>query len=484
MPTPRLVAAGSSATADGDRSRWAALPVVLAGAFMTILDFFIVNVAIPSIQSDLGATAAQIQLVVAGYGLAYAVGLITGGRLGDIAGRRRMFIIGLIAFTVTSAACGLAPSALMLVVARIAQGLSSALMFPQVLSILNVTFEGEARARAFTAFGVTLGLAAVSGQLLGGLLIAGDVFGLGWRACLLINVPVGLVAVAATRALVPESRSPTAGHLDLPGAVVASAGAALLVFPLVEGRQFGWPWWSLLSLVAAPLALLAFVMLERRVAATGRSPLVELALFRQRAFVVGTAVVLVFYGGLASLFLVLAVYLQEGQGFGALTAGLAFLPLGCGFFITSVNAQRLARRFGRQALALGAGLMGLSYLVLIPVVNAGGDRINGWALAPGLLLNGLGEGAVMGPLIAAVLAGVRAEDAGAASGVLATVQQIAGALGVAVIGLIFYGSLGRRPHAGVPYARAFDHSLMYTLVLVLVVAALVQLLPRNATNAS
>ena len=189
MPTPRLLAAGSSATADGDRSRWAALPVVLAGAFMTILDFFIVNVAIPSIQSDLGATAAQIQLVVAGYGLAYAVGLITGGRLGDIAGRRRMFIIGLIAFTVTSAACGLAPSALMLVVARIAQGLSSALMFPQVLSILNVTFEGEARARAFTAFGVTLGLAAVSGQLLGGLLIAGDVFGLGWR--LLIDQRAG-----------------------------------------------------------------------------------------------------------------------------------------------------------------------------------------------------------------------------------------------------------------------------------------------------
>jgi hypothetical protein len=184
MSASRSLAPESSATGAGDRLRWAALPVVLAGAFMTILDFFIVNVAIPSIQTDLGATAAQIQLVVAGYGLAYAVGLITGGRLGDIGGRRRMFATGLAAFTVTSAACGLAPSAATLIAGRLAQGLSSALMFPQVLSILNVTFVGPARARAFTAFGMTLGLAAVSGQLLGGLLIAGDLLGLGWRTCI------------------------------------------------------------------------------------------------------------------------------------------------------------------------------------------------------------------------------------------------------------------------------------------------------------
>jgi EmrB/QacA subfamily drug resistance transporter len=461
---------------------WWALPVILVGTFMTILDFFIVNVAIPSIQADLRASAAQIQLVVAGYGLAYAVGLITGGRLGDIAGRRRMFMIGMLAFTAASAACGLAPSAPVLVAARVAQGLSSAMLFPQVLSILNVTYTGKNRARAFTAFGVTLGLAAVAGQLLGGVLIAGDVFGLGWRSCFLINVPVGLAALALTPSLVPESRSDAAGGLDLRGAGVITAGLALLVFPLVEGRQAGWPGWSFGCLAAAPLVLLGFAVFERRLAAKGGAPLIAPALFRQRAFVVGIAVVLAFYAGLASLFLVLAVYLQDGQRFGALASGVVFLPLALGFFATSVNATRLAQLLGRQALAAGAALMAVSYLVLIPVVGAAGGHVSGWALAPGLLLNGLGEGAVMGPIIALVLAGVRPEDAGSAAGVLATVQQIAGAIGVAVIGIVFYGSLGTHPHPGAPYARAFQHGLAYTLVLVLVVAALVQLLPRTAAS--
>ncbi|WIM92811.1 MFS transporter [Actinoplanes oblitus] len=445
---------------------------------MTILDFFIVNVAIPSIQEDLRANAAEIQLVVAGYGLAYAIGLITGGRLGDIVGRRRMFAIGLLAFVLSSAACGLAPTATMLVAARVLQGLSAAMLFPQVLSILNVTYTGRDRAPAFTAFGVTLGLAAVCGQLIGGLLIYADVLGLSWRSCFLINVPVGLAALALTRPLVPESRSDTARKLDLGGVALSTVGLVLLLFPLVQGRQAGWPAWAFVSLALSVVVLALFVRYEWRLAARGGAPLVEPKLFGESSFVAGITIVLAFYAGLASLFLVLAVYLQEGERFDALRAGVTFVPLAVGFFLTSVNATRLAKLFGRQALAIGAVLMALSYAVLIPVVGSAGAHVSGWSLAPGLLLNGLGEGAVMGPIIALVLAGVKPEYAGSASGVLTTVQQIAGALGVAVIGIIFYGALGTHPQGATVYAHAFQRGMVYTLVLVVLVAVLVQFLPK------
>jgi len=451
---------------------------------MTILDFFIVNVAIPSVQASLSANPAQIQLVVACYGLAYAACLITGGRLGDTNGRRRMFRIGLLAFTLASVGCGLAPTATLLVAARAAQGMAAAMLFPQVLSILNVTYTGADRPRAFTAFAMTLGLAAVSGQLIGGVLISANVLGLGWRGCFLINAPVGTAAWVLARRFVPESRSDTANRLDLLGAVLVTAGLALLVLPLVQGREAGWPGWAFGCLAGSLVVLAGFASYERRLSRRGGAPLVVPALFRQQSFVVGIVIVIAFYAGLASLFLVFAVYLQEGQGFTPLAAGVAFVPLAIGFFVTSVNATRLAALFGRQALALGALLMAASYLILMLVIGTAGRHVNGWDLAPALLLNGLGEGAVMGPVIALVLAGVRPEHAGSASGILTTAQQVAGALGVALIGIVFYGALGAHPHPGAPYTVAFRHGLVYTLVLVLAVAALVQVLPRPVPQAA
>src|SRR5579884_4106168 len=276
-PAPSAVAAGR---------RWLTLAVVVTAAFLGTLDFFILNVALPSIGDDLHASPSHFQLVIAGYGLAYAVCLITGGRLGDILGRKRVFMAGVAGFTVASALCGCAPSADALVLARMLQGVAAALMFPQVLSIIQVTFPAEQRGTAFGVYGVVQGAASFSGIVLGGLLVQADVFGLGWRPIFLVNLPLGVLTLLGGWLLIPESRSPTARRLDLGGVALASVALFLLVFPLVEGREAGWPWWAFACLAAAGPALLVFVAFERRVLRRGGSPLVELTLFRDRSFAV------------------------------------------------------------------------------------------------------------------------------------------------------------------------------------------------------
>ncbi|MGI8552543.1 MAG: MFS transporter, partial [Dehalococcoidia bacterium] len=331
--------------------RWAALPVILAGTFMTILDFFIVNVAIPAMQRDLHAGSGAIEFVVAGYGLAYAAGLITGGRLGDLYGRRRMFALGLALFTLTSAGCGLAPNASVLVIARIGQGLAAALLAPQVLSMLGIVYTGEDRARAFTFYGLVLGLAAVGGQLLGGLLIQADFAGLSWRTCFLINVPIGAVALVLTPRLVPESRAEGCSRLDLIGTALVTLGMVAIVLPLVEGRRQGWPLWAWLGLASALPLLLAFGLYQRRLSARGQTPLVDLTLFGERAFAVGIVAILVFYAGIASFFFVFTLYMQQGRGLDALNSGAIFTPIGLGFCATSMSTRWIANWFGRQSMA-------------------------------------------------------------------------------------------------------------------------------------
>src|SRR5689334_5720472 len=238
-------------------NQWTALPVLLAGAFMVVLDFFIVNVALPSIASDLGAGESSLEWIVAGYGLTFAAFLITAGRFGDELGRRRVYAVGLALFTAASAACGLAPSPTTLVLARVVQGVAGAVVMPQVLSIIGVTYRDADYARALSYYGVVLGLAAVGGQVIGGALVQTDLAGLGWRGCFLINVPIGLAALVATPRLVPESQAPQRARIDLPGAVVLALGLSAVLLPLIEGRQHGWPLWTWLSLAAAPLVLAA-----------------------------------------------------------------------------------------------------------------------------------------------------------------------------------------------------------------------------------
>jgi EmrB/QacA subfamily drug resistance transporter len=447
------------------RSKAPALAVLMAATFMFVLDFFIVNVAIPSTQRDLHASDGAIQLVVATYAIALAAGLIVGGRLGDLIGRRRALMIGLGIFTVASAVCGDAQTATVLIAGRVAQGLGAALFSPQVLAIIGVTYQGEERTKAITLYGLVLGLGAVSGQLIGGLLIHFDILGLGWRSCYLVNLPIGLAALVLAPRAIAESRGGNA-KLDAGGAVLVAAALVAIVLPLVEGRAQGWPLWTWLSLAAAVPLLAAFVRTQRRAAA----PLLPPGLFAHRSFSAGLAVSIVFYAGMASFFLVLAIYLQEGSGQDALGSGLTFTPLAAGYLAASIAAPRL----GRRALQLGglvraAGLAGLAAAVELGASTG--------ALVPILLVDGIGMGLLTAPLVATVLAGMDPRDAGAATGVLSTAQQVGNTIGVAVIGAVFYGALG----------GGFDHAFATAVLAIfgacLAVAALVPLLRgRRATG--
>lgn len=461
--------AGPTAARPGRLGLW----VMLSGTFLVVLDFFIVNVALPSMQRDLHAGAATLQLVVAGYGLATAAGLVTGGRLGDMFGRRRMFMLGLLLFTLASAACGFAPDAGLLVAARVLQGLAGALLQPQVLAMIGLAYTGEDRARAFAAYGLTLGLGATLGQLVGGVLIHADLAGLGWRSCFLINVPIGLLALLLAPRVIPPLANAGGSRLDLPGVLLVAAGSVAVVLPLVEGREQGWPLWSWVCLAAAAPLLGAFAWQQRRLAARGGAPLVAPALLANGRFVAGLLTTLAFYVGNASLYFVLALYLQQGLALDPLTSGLVFTALAVGFFAASMAGARLARRFGgKPPIALGALVLAAGHaLQYVNVAGwAGHSHVVAW-MVPLLLVQGAGLGMVMAPLVSTVLAGLPPQHAGVASGVLSMVQQASNALGVALIGILFYGRLGHSPDAA-GYANAFGVALVYLVVSALVVAAL------------
>ncbi|MER6356458.1 MFS transporter [Streptomyces sp. NPDC001634] len=475
-----------SAQADRSGPGSATLLVVVLPVFMVSLDFFIVNVAVPSITKDLHASSAAIQFLVAGYGLAYASMLITGGRLGDIVGRRRMYIIGLVLFTAASLLCGVAPNSGSLVVGRILQGLAAAMMSPQALALVNILFTGAARAKAFAFYGLAVGLGGVLGQLVGGLLIQADIAGLDWRSCFLINLPFGIVALVALPRLVAESKAPERSRLDLVGSLLLAIALTAVILPLVEGREQHWPLWSWILLGAAAPLLAVFALHQNHVQGSGGSPLISLGLFRERSFTVGIVTELVYFSSSASFFLILAIYLQQGCGLDALEAGLLALPIGLGFLVSSIYASKLAAKLGRQVLALGAAVQIVGLLALHLLVSHVGVTGELAELAPALLVYGLGSGLVMAPLVSVVLSRVSPQHAGAGSGALSTALQVGNALGVAVIGIIFYGKLDHAsPTAGLGvFATAFNSALVYLTLFSAAVVALVQFLPGSRSDTS
>jgi EmrB/QacA subfamily drug resistance transporter len=452
--------------------------VLLAGTFIAVLDFFIVNVAVPSIQRDLGASSADIEWIVAGFAIAYGSGLIVGGRLGDIYGRRRLYMIGLILFVLSSALCGAAPDIAVLVTGRLIQGTAAALLSPQILTILRMTLTGRQQLRAFNAYGVTMGLAAVFAQLIGGLLIQADPDGLTWRTCFYINVPIGIAVLALIPKYVPQSRAPARPRLDFAGMVLIALALTAMAVPLIEGRQLGWPAWSWVSLGASVVLLGIFTRYEQEMGKRGGSPLVDISLFRERAFSAGLGAQLIFWTGQASYFLVFALYLQLGRGLDPLSAGLIFMAIGAGYMATSTTARFVAAKIGRQVIALGGVLRITGLLLLILTLAEIGDGGNIAWLVPALVIDGAGQGLAVAPLATTVLSRVTPQHAGAASGVLTTGIQIGNALGVAVVGVIFYGVLNRA-HGANNYAHAFAVSLTYVLFAALLLTTLVQLLPRT-----
>jgi len=452
-------------------SHWTPLPIILAATFMVVLDFFIVNVALPSMQARLHASAGSVEWVVAGYSLTSAVLLIAASRLGDRFGRRRLFAVGLTVFTVGSAGCGVAPNATLLVVARLVQGVGAAMLMPNVLALIGALYDGPDRLRALSAYGMVMGLAAVGGQLIGGVLLEANLAGLGWRTVFLINLPIGAGAVMLTRALVPESKAPQSGRVDLAGTALATAAVTAIVLPLVEGQAHGWPLWTWISLGTAPLLVAGFVVQQRRLAATGGDPLLAPGLFASRAFTAGLAGQVVFWCGQASFFLVLALYLQEGRRMSALHSGLVFTILAVAYLATSLRAPALTAVHGRRVLAVGALALAAGHAVLVSTVMTVGVGGSVLALTPGLILVGAGMGLGVTPLATLVMNSAPQAHLGSASGVLATAQNIGTAIGVAGIGAIFYGALDHG------FAVAFERGVGTLAVVLLVVAALTRLLP-------
>jgi len=408
---------------------------------MVLLDISIVNVAIPSIQRNLNASYGQVQLVIALYSLAYAVVLITGGRLGDIYGRKRLFILGMCGFTLASAACGFAQSPEMLVGSRVVQGVMAALMYPQVLSVIQVTFPVRQRAGAFAALGAVIGLASITGPLLGGFIIQANLFGLDWRPIFLVNLPVGIASVTGALLLLKETRSPDAPRLDIPGVVLVSVGLGMVIYPLIEGRDLGWPAWAFACMAAAVPLLVAFALYERRRTRAQNSPLVDTSLFQHRSFVAGLLVAIGMFAAIPAFFLTFSLTLQIGLGFTALAAGIASFPFALGSMLTSTASARLAPRLGRNILSLGAGVLVVGAIGVIATLRLAGTALQGWQLAPALLVCGLGLGLFIAPLVNIVLAAVPVRSAGSASGIYTTVLQFGNALGIALVGVVLFGFL-------------------------------------------
>ncbi len=456
------------------RWRWLALAAILTAEIMDLIDGTVVGIAAPSIRNDLGGDGAVIQWIAAGYTLAFAVGLITGGRLGDLYGRRRMFLVGLVGFVLASVLCGFAASPGMLIGSRVLQGLFGAVLIPQGFGILKSTFPPRELGTAFGAFGPTIGLAVVAAPILGGALIAWDLGGAGWRTVFLINVPIGLAALALAWTVLPESRSADGPRPDPVGVVLVTAGLVLLVFPLVQGRELGWPGWIFAMLASSVPVLGVFASHQVRRSRAGRSPLVEPALFRSPAFAGGMVVGLVFFAGMTGLILTLGLYLQLGLAFTPLHAGLAQAPWAVGVAIgAALSGAVLGRRFGRSVLQGGAVLMALGIAGVILTLALG--PVSGFQLAPALLVCGFGMGLFIAPFFDIVLAGVTLPMVGSASGVLNADQQLGGSAGIAVLGTVFFQLFDDGDPLG-----AITAVLWTTCGLVLLTAVLAFLLPRHA----
>jgi MFS family permease len=448
--------------------------VLLTGAFLPIMDFFITNVALPSIDASLHASASSLELVIAGYGVAYAALLVLGGRLGDRYGQHRIFLGALVGFVVASLACGLAPTVGVLVAARIVQGATAALLIPQVLATFHHTLEGERKARAVALYCATSGIAAVVGQLVGGLLVSADIAGTSWRPIFLVNVPIGAVVLLVAARIVPDTRSHHPVGIDLPGTVLFAATLTALLVPLTEGRSLGWPWWTWLLLALAVVLGVLTVVVERRAERRGEIPLLPPSLLRLPSMSRGLAMVFAFSVGFGAFMFVFALTVQNGLHADALHGGLAILPMALLFFAGSLAAPRLIGRYGRAVLSVGAvvQLGGLGSLVIVLVTQW--PHVSLWATAGPLAVVGAGQSMLFTGLFRSVLADVPTHLGGIGSGVLITLQQSGLALGVATLGTLY---LAMEPH-DVAHAFASVEYVQMAIVALLAVGAAA--LPRFA----
>jgi EmrB/QacA subfamily drug resistance transporter len=453
-----------------DPNRWKALAVCLLGGAMVLLDVSIVNVALRSISEGLHASGDALQWVLSGYSLTFGLLLVPAGRLGDTRGRRRMFLIGLVLFTLTSLLCGVAQNATWLVIARLSQGLAAGLLTPQISALIQQLFRGRERGKAFGLFGAMVGISTALGPLIGGLLI--QIFGEsdGWRYVFFVNLPIGLITVPFAMRLLPQASKEQQGRrhdLDPVGVLLLGVGVVVLLLPFVQEQQWkGNAKWLLVPL--AVLLLAGFVAWETRYRRAGRESLVDLALFGRRSFSFGTSMITVYFAGFTALFFVLTLLLQFGLGYSALLAGLTTLPFAVGSGIAAGVSGRVVHRFGRRLVLLGLALVALGYLGVIGVVREVPEHLTGWALIVPLLVGGIGSGMVIAPNQTLTLSEVPVAQGGTAGGLIQVGQRIGSAVGIAAVGSVFYARLAATRGN---YNQALQHGLLIA-VLFLVAALL------------
>ena len=485
MTTSQMAVTGQPAAAGGDPRRWLAAIVMIVGALMDMIDVTIVNVALPTIRRDLHASATQLEWVVSAYMLAFAAALIIAGNLGDLFGRKRVFLAGVAVFGLASLAAGLSGSGAELIAARVVQGTAAAAMAPQVLATFRAIFSGAERGKAFSIYGAMLGFASAVGLLVGGVLTEANLFGWSWRAVFFVNVPVAAAALIAGLRFVPETRDPGARRPDVTGAVLLAASLVAIVYPLLEGRQLGWPAWVWVLLAGGVAGLGGLGLLEARRAgrrADGPAPLLKATLlkaglFRGPAFAAGLGVQMAFSAGLQGFFLAFALWLQAGEHFSPLKAGLTAVAFSAGSFIGAPVAVPLAQRYGRRVLAIGGVLMAAGIAGVSLVVSHIGVNGSPWPVVPGLVVCGTGLALLIIPLVNVVLAAVPVEAAGGASGLFGTAQQLGGAVGVALFGTVFFGYL-----SGHSFEASMAHTAPYAMGAFAVCAVLALLLPRTAVS--
>jgi EmrB/QacA subfamily drug resistance transporter len=467
-------------TTNQNTRKWLGLSAILAATLMDLLDATVLNIAAPAIHRSLGGSTAALQWFAAAYTLALASGLLVGGRLGDMYGRRRMLLGAAAAFTVTSLACAFAWSPASLIGARTLQGLTAAMMVPQTFGLIKELFPGKETAKAFGLFGPAIGLSTILGPVVAGALVNANLFGTGWRSIFLVNLLLGGYTMLVGRRALPDA-APTArgARLDLPGAFLGAAAMTLLIYPLIEGRESGWPAWTFVLMAASVPMFVLFALRQRSLARGARTLLVDPAVFRNRSYTSGLVFILAFFGVVVGFSLSFGLFLQLGLGYSAMHASLTATSLAVGAFVGSALGSTVGARFGRRVLHVGLLVMGLGTAGLLLVLDRAGAGVTGWDMTAPLVVYGLGMGAIFVPLFDLIVGDVPMDQLGSASGVLGAVQQFGSALGVAVLGTVFFNAFGAHALAApLPAVHAARLVALLSLGLTALAFLLVFLLPR------
>jgi EmrB/QacA subfamily drug resistance transporter len=462
-----------------NKHRWLILGIVLAAEIMDLLDSTIVNVAGPSLKEKLGASPSALQWVIGGYTLTLGAGLVLGGRLADRYSRRNIFLLGLASFTVTSLLCSIAPNIEALIAFRLIQGFAGALVLPHVIGFIRDVFPPEELGKAFAIFGPVFGLGGILGPIVGGFIIDGNIASTGWRAVFLVNIPIGIINFALAWKYLPKKASDNSIKIDLFGSLIIIASSGLLLLPLIQGQEAGWPAWTFVSLAVSLLGFAIFTLQQRWVISRNRTPLVDPDIFKARTYNLGLAGIFTFFAGLTGVYLIITLFLQIGEGYSARGAGIANIAIALGTAIGgALSGAVLAEKFGTRVLQFGA-VAQITGAILLFVAIPDMQSFNFWHIAPGMLVSGFGTGLVVAALFDAILLAIKDELVGSASGVLSAVQSIGSSVGVAIFGTLFFNKV-----TSGAIDAGFRHALVVQIGLVSLFLIITFFLPKKAMDGS